>query len=213
MGFPNVKCCENPQNKNKELMLQHLSWAGWFKDATKAFKPGSHCCQVWDTLCGPAKSRSQNPKTQISSFLPGPQQSSENFPKQVVLRTSDRSSECGYSAPSHDSKSYSSNLHAHIPKTQPSWQHSTCEVRPSFIANHLIKMVFATTISHGQQAQRGRLFSICMAPYIGTLAQIRASPIMDRTSILQPIHVQVVCTTLILPFSNCWFWLYTVNVL
>lgn len=85
-AFPNTKCCENPQNKNKELLLQFSSWAGWLKDTTKAFKPHSHCCQVWDTLCGPAKTRSQKPKIQISSFLPGPQQFSKNFPNQAIPR-------------------------------------------------------------------------------------------------------------------------------
>lgn len=211
MGFPNIKCCESPQNKNKELVLQCSSWAGWFKDATKAFKPGRCCCQVWDTLCGPAKSRSQNPKIQISSFLPGPQQSSENFPNQYVLRMPDRSSECSYAAPSHNSKATAASCVPIHPK-QPSWHHNIRKVE-SFISNHLIKMVFAATSSHGRQVQRGRLFSIDLAPYIGMLAQACASPIMDRMCILQPIQVKLVCATLILPFSNCWFWLYNVDVL
>lgn len=98
MVFPSTKCCENPQNKNKELLLQCSSWAGWLKDATKAFKPHSRCCQVWDTLCGPAKTRSQKPKIQISSFLPGPQQLSKNFQIRLSLGGSDRSSECSYTA-------------------------------------------------------------------------------------------------------------------
>lgn len=86
MVFPNTKCCENHQNKNKEFLLQCSSWAGWLKDPTKAFKPHSRCCQVWDTLCGPAKTRSQKPKIQISSFLPGPQQFSKNFANQAIPR-------------------------------------------------------------------------------------------------------------------------------
>lgn len=60
----------------------------------------------------------------------------------------------------------------------------------SFISSHLItkKMVFAATVSQQQQLQRRyRLFSTLLAPYTGILAQARASPIMAKMGISQPI--------------------------
>lgn len=117
MGFPNTKCCENPQNKNKELLLQCSSWAGWLKDATKAFKPHSRCCQVWDTLCGPAKTRSQKPKIQISSFLPGPQQFSKNLPNQAVPRRFRQKQWVQLHSTWPQLQAYSSSRHSHPTQT------------------------------------------------------------------------------------------------
>lgn len=149
MGFPNTKCCENPQNKNKELLLQFSSWAGWLKDATKAFKPHSRCCQVWDTLCGPAKTRSQKPKIQISSFLPGPQQFSKTFPNQAVPRRFRQKQ--GVQLHS-TTPSLQHSRHTHPPTPQPLWQCHICGAGQSLISTRLIKVVFVATVSHRWQA-------------------------------------------------------------
>lgn len=60
---------------------------------------------------------------------------------------------------STQARSYSSKLYAHMQRTQPSRHHTIYEGGQAFISNLLIKMVFGTTISHGQQLHQGMLFS------------------------------------------------------
>lgn len=197
MVFPNTKCCENHQNKNKELLLQCSSWAGWLKDATKAFKPHSRCCQVWDTLCGPAKTRSQKPKIQISSFLPGPQQFSKNFPNQGFPRRF----------------------------KQKQWVqlHGTPTPQPMVTMSHL----WSWTVTHchpsderdlcgynfSWQAAESKAVPCLFLPQGYSQQYTQALSIKDRTSILQTTQIQVARSILILPFSNCWFSICNIHIL
>lgn len=213
MGFPNSECCENPQNKNKELLLQCSSWAGWLKDATKAFKPHSRCCQVWDTLCGPAKTRSQKPKIQISSFLPGPQQFSKNFPNQAVPRRFRQKRWVQLHSTWPQLQAYSSSQYTHPPKPQPLWQCHICGVGQSLISTHLMKVVFVATISHGWQAAEGKHVPCLFLPQAYSHQHTQVPSIKGRISILQTTQIQAACSILILPSSSFWFWIHNIRIL
>lgn len=180
---------KTPKTKTKSWCCNVPAEQGDLKTQGKLSKPGTCCCQVQDTLCGPAKSRSQKTKKYRVSFFQGHNSPAKTF--QIWL-----SEECQTEAASAAAQHPDTAQKLQQQPAGPALGHrdtlTPVKSGQSFICNHLIKkkkkIAFAATVSHQQQLQRRyKLFSTLLAPYTRMLAQAHASLIMVRTGISQPI--------------------------